>query len=266
MECYSLFSGSSGNCLYVREGKTEILVDAGLNCKRIAQDLLSVGSDLSRISAILITHEHVDHVAALPVLLCAKPMPVYCQEKVAKELYFGYQMRNKSKWAEVFARCVRTVEEESEYQVGDLVFAPFKTPHDSADSEGFVFQEGELGVATDLGHISSAVRRALMGCKNVVLESNHDLEMLWNGTYPYPLKERVASDNGHLNNFDSASFSAELLQAGCRNFTLFHLSAENNTPELALAAYDEAFRKIGASVGCDCSVRTASRWEVTKVL
>lgn len=266
MECYSLFSGSSGNCLYLREGSTAILVDAGSNCKNIAEALHSVGSDLSRISAILITHDHVDHVAALPVILSAHPVPVYCQEKVAKELYFGYQMKNKTKWAEVFARSVRTVEPGAEYEEGDLVFAPFKTPHDSADSEGFLFQEGVLGVATDLGHVSPEVRRGLMNCQNVVLEANHDLEMLWNGVYPYPLKERVASDFGHLNNFDSAAFSAELLRAGCKSFTLFHLSAENNTPEIALAAYDEAFRRIGADLTRDCTVRVASRREVTKVL
>ena len=263
MECYSLFSGSSGNCLYLREGKTEILVDAGCNCKLIALALSSLGTDLSRLSAVLITHEHVDHVAALPVLLNANPVPVFCPEKVAKEIYFNYQSRDKTKWAETFARCVKTVEKESEYELGEIVFAPFKTPHDSVDSEGFVFQEGALGIATDLGHVAPSVSKALLGCRAVVLEANHDLEMLWNGAYPYPLKERVASDFGHLNNFDSAAFAAELYSAGCRSFTLFHLSAENNTPDLALKAYREALGKIGAR---DFALRAAARREVTKVL
>ena len=266
MECYSLFSGSSGNCLYLREGSAEILVDAGSNCKHIKDALNGIGTDLASLSAILITHEHVDHVAALPVLLCANPVPVFCQEAVAKEIYYGYQMRDKPKWAQVFAKCVRTVDPEKEYEIGDLVFSPFSAPHDSVDSEGFVFQEGKLGVATDLGHVSASVRRGLLGCENVVLEANHDLEMLWNGSYPYHLKERIASDNGHLCNADSAAFAAELFAAGCKNFTLFHLSQDNNTPPLAMEVYRETLRAAGAEAGKDYALRAASRREVTRIL
>ncbi len=266
MDCYTLFSGSSGNCIYVKEGENEILIDAGANCKKISLALSSIGTDLSRISAVLLTHEHIDHVAALPVVLNARPVPVYCQEKVAKEIYFGYQMHDKPKWAENFAKCVRTVEPDKEYEIGDLVFAPFRTPHDSVDSEGFVLQEGKLGIATDLGFVSPEVRRALLGCENVILEANHDLEMLWNGSYPYQLKERVASDTGHLNNDASAAFAVEMLSAGCGSFTLFHLSAENNTPLLARDAYLARLSEAGAREGREYTLKIAQRSGVTKVL
>ena len=265
MECYTLFSGSSGNCIFIRAGETSVLIDAGGNAKRIKDALLSVGGDPDRLNAILITHEHVDHTAALPVLLKGRSIPVFCQEKVARALYMGYQDAGKTRWAADFARCVRTVSPGAEYEAGEVIFSPFKTPHDSVDSEGFVLQEGALAVATDLGHVSDEVRRAMLGCRRAILEANHDLEMLWNGAYPYRLKERVASDFGHLNNFDCAAFLVDLFREGCRDFTLFHLSQDNNTPDLALSAARKALTEAGIDPG-EYGLRAAARYEVTCVL
>ncbi|MBR2615695.1 MAG: MBL fold metallo-hydrolase [Clostridia bacterium] len=265
MTCYTLFSGSSGNCIYLKKGRTELLVDAGGSMKQIDLALRSVGSGLDRIDGILLTHEHSDHTKGIPMIVKHCSIPVYCQRAVAKELYLPLLSKSAQN-AAALAGCIRTVEPEEEYEIGDMVVTPFRTPHDSQDSQGFLIDDGLIGIATDLGHVSDSVDRYLSLCKNVILESNHDLKMLCEGPYPPYLKERVASDFGHLNNVDSAAFSARLLKRGCRSFTLFHLSKENNTPELALSQTRGALCALGAEEGVDFSLRAASRFEVTRVL
>lgn len=266
MNAYTLFSGSSGNCIYLQENSTRILVDCGCNTLRIQRALAHLDTSLSGIDAIFITHEHSDHTGALPVIAKNFAIPVYCQNEVAKELYLSLLNKGVKGEAAALAKCIRTVLPGEEYELGDFVIAPFSTPHDSVDSQGFVIGEGELGIATDLGHVSEEVRRYLSGCQNVILESNHDLEMLATGPYPPYLKQRVASDRGHLNNRDCASFCTELLDKGCRSFTLFHLSKENNTPELALEQSRLALSERGAEEGKDYLLQVADRCEVTKVL
>ena len=267
MTCYTLFSGSSGNCIYLEEKNTRILVDAGGSQRQIETALSSLGVSLPDISAIFITHEHMDHTKALPVIAKNYPIPVFCQTEVAKEMYMALMQKNCRKEASCLARNIRTVLPGDEYEVGDLLITPFRTPHDSVASQGFIIGDRLLGIATDLGHISQEVCRYMTGCKNIILEANHDLSMLFDGPYPPYLKERVASDRGHLNNKDCAAFAADLLQAGCENFTLFHLSQENNTPSLALTETESALEMAcGARVEKDFLLRAAGRFEVTKVL
>jgi len=266
MECYTLFSGSSGNCIYLKEGKTEILIDAGGSMRQIEKALCSVSSSPQQISGIFVTHEHGDHTKALPMLCKYFSIPLYIQRKVAKELYLSLLSHGGDSLAAAFARCVRTVNPGEEYEVGDFVVTPFRTPHDSVESQGFVIGDRLLGIATDLGHVSEEVRSYLIGCENVILESNHDLDMLWDGPYPPYLKDRVASEHGHLNNVDCADFAKDLLQNGCRNYTLYHLSKENNTSELALETTLSSLNNLGAKEGIDYSLRAALRCEVTKVL
>ena len=235
--------------------------------RQIDQALQRVGSSLSEIDAVWITHEHGDHTKGLPVMAKHLSIPFYCQHKVAKELYLTLMQKGNRVEAAALARNIRTVCPGDEYEVGSLVITPFQTPHDSVDSQGFIIGDRELGIATDLGHVSSDVSRYLTGCKNIILESNHDVEMLYNGPYPPYLKERVASEIGHLNNVSCASFAGKLLSAGCENFTLFHLSAENNDPDLALKeTRDVLCGKMGASENCDFRLRVADRHEVTRVL
>ncbi len=265
MVCYSLFSGSSGNCIYLEKLNTRILVDAGCSLKKITSNLTAIGTELSSIQAILLTHEHLDHIKALPMLLKHFSIPIYCQNEVAKKIYFDMLSSNLDT-AKSFARMVRTIVPGEEYEIGDFSVSPFQTPHDSADSEGFVFDDRALGIATDLGHISPEVRKYLSGCRSVILESNHDLRMLYDGGYPPYLKERVAGDRGHLNNEACAHFSAELVQHGCEHLTLFHLSRDNNSPDLAMQEQKTALDGIGARIGSDLTLQTADRHEVTKVL
>ncbi len=265
MICYSLFSGSSGNCIYLKKGNTEILVDVGGSMKRIETALCEIGTDLSRISAIFLTHEHSDHVQGLPVIAKHFSIPVYCPEEVAKSLYLYHLNRGKNREAAALARCIRTVLPGEEYEAGDFVVTPFATPHDSIASYGYIVDDRFLGIATDLGEITPEVRTYLTGCKHVILESNHDLQMLFDGPYPMELKERVASDHGHLCNRDCAQFCVDLWKNGCRSFTLFHLSEDNNTPEIAFSETSTALQKIGADQE-EYLLQIAQRYEVTKVL
>ncbi len=265
MICFSLFSGSSGNSVFVKEKDTAVLVDAGGSLRRIAKALAGVGSSLSAIKAVLVTHEHTDHTAALGQLALKTEIPVFCLPKVAKEIYLAFLQRGKGATAAALARRIRTVEAGSVYGVGAIEFEPFPTPHDSVESCGYLLQGKKIGIATDLGSVTPAVREALTGCENVILEANHDLAMLFEGPYPPYLKERVASERGHLNNEDSARFAVELCAAGCRNLMLFHLSAENNLPEKARAAVWEALKTSGLDLG-GIRLVTAARSEVTRLL
>ena len=267
MICYSLFSGSSGNCIYLEEGGSRILIDAGGSMRQIDLALRQVGSCLCEINAVWITHEHSDHTKGLPIMAKHLNIPFYCQQKVAKEMYLSLKQKGLHAEAGAIAKNIRTVCPGEEYEVGDLLITPFQTPHDSVDSQGFIIGDRVLGIATDLGHVSAEVALYLTGCKNVILESNHDVQMLYDGPYPPYLKERVASDNGHLNNVDCAAFAGKLLSAGCENFTLFHLSSENNTPALALEETASVLcGKMGAKPDADFHLRAASRHEVTKIL
>jgi len=266
MKAFTLFSGSTGNCIYLKEKNTEILIDAGSSMRRIEKALESLGTSLSNLSGIFITHEHSDHTKALPVIAGQLSVPVYCQREVAKTLYLDLLNKEKKREATNLAKCIRTVQTGMEYEIGDVLISPFATPHDSVESQGFVIGDRELGIATDLGHVSWEAENYLLGCRSVILESNHDPDMLWNGSYPGYLKERVASDHGHLSNPDCASFAQKLFSAGCRNLTLFHLSEENNTPEIAFHTNQEALAQVGAVVGESIDLRIAQRFEVTRVL
>ena len=258
MKCFTLFSSSSGNCIYLEEKGTRILVDAGGSMRRIQKALDGIGVSLSEIRAILVTHEHSDHTASIASIVKNFPVEIYCQKKVAESLYLSLlQKQDRLREAASFARAVRTVAPGDEYAIDNILFTPFQTPHDSADSAGFLFGDRTLGVATDLGHVSEEVEAYLSGCQNVIIESNHDLNMLRDGPYPAYLKERVASDRGHLNNADCAAFCARLIDRGCENFTLYHLSKENNTPSLALDAVRRSLEGRGAVAGKDFRLRVS---------
>lgn len=234
----SLYSGSGGNATYLKVGETEILIDAGKSCRALCSALRQIGSDLDEIKAIFVTHDHHDHVSALEILSKKMPAPIHMTDRSA----------------EVFDRCPDSpvhehlVRHKNEFRVtvGELEVTAFRTSHDSRMSVCYRvdFPDGErvrsIGVATDIGFVSDGVREALSGCEAVVLESNHDVEMLMEGSYPYNLKRRIRSDRGHLCNRDSAAFAAELAEKGTRAFLLAHLSEENNTPEVALGEAESA--------------------------
>lgn len=229
----SLYSGSTGNAFYIASPNSSILIDAGKNAKKLCEALCEAQASPKDIQAVFITHEHSDHVSALPVFLKKYPVPVHvfsasahrlsCEPSVAPHLFLHSQIFTE--------------------QVGDICITSFPTPHDSNGSVGYRIEipteDGtcfRIGYATDIGHVSTEVEAGLTGCDAVILESNHDAEMLRNGPYPYELKRRIFSANGHLANTDSAEFAAKLCAAGTKSILLAHLSQENNTPEIAYAA------------------------------
>lgn len=255
----TLYSGSDGNAAYLETHGARILIDAGKSTRTLVASLKSIGVDVDTLDAIFVTHEHTDHVAALEVLTKKHHIPVHILLKSAQ--------RYAKNPPEALCSCF-ALHKEAPFtaRVGDVTVTAFPTPHDSRASVGyrFEFPEGEetvrVGLATDIGYVTDAIRGGLTGCESVVLESNHDVEMLMYGPYPYDLKLRIRGKRGHLSNRDCADFAAELAGQGTRNFLLAHLSEENNYPDLA---HDETFSTLA---GYDTTLRVASPREVTMLV
>ena len=258
MKICTLYSGSGGNSIFVSAGGANILIDAGKNAKKLCSALEEIGYAPSSIDAIFITHEHSDHVSALEVFLKKHPIPVHISEVSAPKLLsrgLPQISDNLVIHPPVFS-----------IKVGELEISSFITPHDSMGSVGYrlAFQENqcihEIGIATDIGFVSDAVLCGLDGCENLIVESNHDVEMLKCGSYPYDLKKRILSERGHLSNTDCALLVSRLCEHGAKNILLAHLSEENNEPSIA---YDEV-----SSVIADPKINlaVADPAEVTKLV
>lgn len=255
IKVFTLASSSKGNAVYIRYGSDEILIDAGISAKRLECALMSLGSSLKNIQAIFVTHEHSDHISGLATVSKKYGIPVHLTEKS------GHAMLNQAKYAPVAECAVLHTPVYSE-TVGSLEVRSFQTPHDSVCSVGFTVMAGNdtFALATDLGHISPDVEAALTGAENVILESNHDENMLLCGSYPYDVKLRILSDFGHLSNETSAAFAKKLAAGGTKHILLAHLSPENNLPELALACAEEALD------GSETTVRVAAMAEPTELI
>lgn len=235
-----LFSGSSGNCVYVQYNNEEILIDAGVSFKRICTALSSVGTDISRISAVLTTHEHCDHVQGLPVLSRHTDIPIFINRRSAS--YFDEPLD------ELYSGHARICDPGDSITFKSFEVNVFATPHDSMGSCGyhFTFSDGtRFALATDMGNITPEIASYLLGCKSVVIESNHDVKMLKCGPYPYILKKRILSDHGHLSNDDCAAFLPKLVDMGAEKIILAHLSKENNTPELCYKTNASSLAEAG---------------------
>lgn len=247
----------------IQVGNTSILIDAGKSARTLCNALREVGSDVSKIQAIFVTHDHHDHTSALEMVAKKYSIPIHmtaasatCFDRYEQSPIHSCLLRHDTLYSQA---------------VGELTVTSFRTPHDSRMSVGYRIEfedEGRvraLGFATDVGYVSDAVRQGLLGCEAVVLESNHDIDMLTNGPYPYYLKQRIRSSRGHLSNADSAAFAAYLAQHGTRGFLLAHLSEENNEPMLAL---NEALGAICDDCACVCvaaaDVPTELLWQTTQ--
>lgn len=228
MRVCPIASGSSGNCIYLGDGATHILIDAGISRKRIVDGLHSIGVNPEQLSAICITHEHSDHIMGLKVFLKKYRTPVYATEGTVS------YMREKI-GKEVPGQDFHTVEADEAFVVGDVQVMPFHTSHDAIDPIGFTVKTGtgKFGMATDLGCYDTYTVSHLQDCEVLVLESNHDISMLQAGGYPYYLKKRILSEKGHLSNVCAGNLLCELIHDKLRYVYLAHLSKENNYPELA---------------------------------
>lgn len=233
----SFTSGSCGNAFYLDTGKTKILVDAGVPLKYLKAGLKTVGARLEELTAVLITHEHSDHISALPVIARRLPrLPVYVSIQLAAARPALFVDTN-----------LRVFPVGDFFSVGDIDVQAFDVSHDSAAAVGFSFYRGrhKICLATDLGEVTPPVAEALSGYDALLLEANHDPDMLEQGRYPYFLKKRISGRFGHLSNYDAAALLLRLINGRAQHVLLGHMSDENNTPETAYGTVAAALREAG---------------------
>jgi len=234
-----LGSGSSGNATLVAAGSTRVLVDAGFSGRELSRRLSARDTDPCDLDAILITHEHADHVRGAGVMARAHGTPVLMTagtRRACKDLFKGTEE-------------IREYRPGLPFAVGDLLVEPFATVHDAADPAAFTVVDrtngARLGVATDLGRPTAHVKHVLRGCDALIIESNHDKVLLSNAGYPAPVRSRIASSHGHLSNEAAAAFVCELFSPRLGAVVLVHLSERSNTPGLARATMEKSLRKKG---------------------
>ena len=249
----SLFSGSSGNALFIGTERTKLLIDAGLSGKRILEALCSIGENPAELSAILISHEHVDHVRGAGILSRKQDIPIYANESTWEAMETGLgpvKLENR--------KCFTTGDC---FEIGDICVRPFSIPHDAAEPVGYNFMaEGKkITTATDIGHATNELIDNISESDLLLLESNHDIEMLKVGPYPWPLKKRILGDHGHLSNEIAAKIIAYMAEKGGKRFILGHLSHENNFPELAYQTSYNALTEKKIAVGSDVMLEVARR-------
>lgn len=223
----SLFSGSSGNSSFVESSTTKILIDCGESAKKIETALLDINKNISEINAILITHEHIDHVKSLGTLSKKYNIPVYTNIETLEAMPI-----QKSK---IPKENINLFDFSKDFYIGDLQIHPFQIPHDAANPCGFnIFHNNKkISIATDIGHITPEIIKNLEKSQFLLLESNYDSNVLKCSSYPYYLKERISGPYGHLSNSMAGQTISHLVNNGLKNIMLGHLSKENNFPELA---------------------------------
>ena len=234
-----LASGSSGNCTLLETSQTRLLVDAGLGKRETLRRLASLAHSLDHLDGIVISHEHSDHIGGLAALLGAWRTTVYLNAETHAETLRFLPERHARRLERV-----EFIEAGHGFCVGDIEVAPFRIPHDAIDPLGFTFRAGgvKLALVTDLGYMPELVKQHLRDCDGMMLESNHDLEMLKVGPYPWHVKQRVMSRTGHLSNEMVSAFLAdpEAFDARPRYLVLAHLSENNNNPDVARICAEEA--------------------------
>ncbi len=255
----SLFSSSSGNSALVTDGDTNILVDAGVSANRIVKALETVNMDICEIDAILITHEHTDHIKAVATLSNKYNIPVFANEKT--------MLKSVELMGQIYDRNTKIIEAGKPFSVRSMEVTGFLTPHDAVSSMGYTFlsDEGYMSVATDTGCISKALLNNLSKSEIVLIEANHDIKMLKEGRYPYQLKKRILSDSGHLSNDKCAWLATQLAIWGTKRIILGHLSEHNNTPELAYNVASKMLGDNGIAVGRDVMLKVASKNSITEI-
>ncbi len=255
----SLYSGSTGNSLYVESENTKILVDSGVSMKKLTTALTTNDVKLEDIDAIIVTHEHSDHVQSLGMISSKYNIPVFANEKT-----WDAMPKQRDKISDTNQKFFVSYEK---FEIGDLIIDPFSIPHDAADPCGFniMNNKDKISIATDIGHMTKEIVDKLDGSSFVLLESNYDPEILKSGKYPYYLKTRILGPNGHLPNEMAGKTIAYLLKGSLKQVMLGHLSKENNFPELA---YQTVIEKLIQSNFDENSIRisVASRIEPSKII
>lgn len=230
----SLYSGSSGNSLFVETENAKLLVDAGVSCKKIESALDDIGVSPNDLNGILITHEHIDHVNSLGTLSKKYDLPVFVNQETLDAM-----PKQKDKISD---KNIKLFNVGEKFEIEDLIINPFSIPHDAANPCGFNIYKNDkkLSIATDIGHMTNDVLKCLEESIFILLEANYDPEVLRYSRYPFYVKSRIAGDYGHLPNEIAGKTILHLLDSGLKTAMLGHLSKENNFPELAyLTVLDE---------------------------
>ena len=254
----SLYSGSSGNSSFVQTNTTKILIDAGVSSKKIGEALSSINIDPFSIDAILVTHEHSDHVNGLGVFSKKYQIPVYANLETWNSMPKQREKIDKNN-IHVFTL--------DKFNIGDIEIKPFSIPHDAANPCGFnLYHENKkMSIATDIGHMNKDVISNLTNSSFMLLEANYEPEILKYSSYPYLLKERIKGPNGHLSNSDAGKTISYLIEHGLSNVMLGHLSKENNFPELAYKTVVEELIEHNVPEN-SLHLSVANRFEVSPII
>lgn len=250
-----LFSGSKGNSTFIASDDTAILVDAGVSKANMDRALENINATFDNISAVIITHEHIDHIRAIGTISRRHDVPIYA---------------NQDTWNAILAmKSFNTIPFKNrvcfdgDFYIGSLAISPFSVSHDAVDPVGYSIYSSDnkkAVILTDTGYLPKHALQMALGADACLLESNHDVHMLENGPYPVRLKNRILSRKGHLSNDAASDALIEIINSGCKNFSLTHLSQDNNTPEAAFDTACAAALRLGAVAGKDVNINVAPQF------
>lgn len=248
---YTLFSSSSGNSTLLTTGETNILIDAGVSASKICASLKDIGISPHELDGILITHEHRDHITGAGAMSRKYNIPLYSHTKTLLETV--------KITGDVYDHNLREIEPKKFFDIREFSICPFSISHDAVSPMGYsiFFENQKFTVATDIGCITESLLKSICKSDAVLLESNHDIKMLNNGSYPYYLKKRILSDVGHLSNEKASWLATQLAKWGTKNIVLGHLSKENNTYDVAYDTTHNMLTNNGFEVGKDVNLKIA---------
>lgn len=244
----SLLSSSSGNSTFITDDNTHILIDCGAPIRYIEKCLTRLAVKPEDLSGIFITHSHSDHVSSAGTFAKKYNIPVFATEETFA--LSGRYLSNISR------KSARIIAKNDDIIIGDMVVHVFSIPHDASGAVSFTVRdkESKFGIATDSGHVSEEIIENLKDCESVIVEANHNIEMLMSGPYPYPLKKRILSDRGHLSNELCGELCVRLASHGTKSFWLGHLSEKNNLPEIAYKEVHKILTEKGYTIGTDIAL------------
>ena len=261
MKFCSLYSGSSGNSIFIASDNTRVLIDAGLAGKKIDEALKHIGEEASSIDGIFITHEHIDHIKGVGVLSRKYDIPIYANDNT-----WAVMEKNIGKIKE---HNIRIMDRRSSIAIKDLEIRSFNIPHDAIAPVGYTVSSGgkNASVVTDFGVFTEEIRDNILDSDSILLESNHDINLLRMGPYPYNLKLRVLGENGHLSNEDCGNAIVSLIKSDKKKqIMLGHLSGTNNHPDLAYQTVVDVLSANGIRPGDDVTLQLASRHNPSEII
>lgn len=252
----SFGSGSSGNCYYLATASDALLVDIGVGLRGLKKSCRDYGVSLADIHHVLITHDHADHIKSVGSFSHDYSVPVYATQEVHKGINRNYCITQK-----IAADMTLYLDKGRTEQIGEFTVTPFGVPHDSSDNVGYFIEAGgtNICIITDAGNVTDDMKQYIAKARHLIIEANHDIEMVKDGPYPQFLKDRILSQTGHLSNSASATAVAENMSEDLRHVWLCHLSEENNHPELARKTVESILRSYGIAVGTDIQLEVLKR-------